>query len=150
MSTECSPNLWSNVPTWLIVFGGWFAVHKMTLRRERRKEKRELAKAICSDIREVEQTALNFHCGAHFDARTYSDIREHVDRILLHLQKAPLSELKIETSLMVALRQSITLQNTDPSDFMSKMPDDDLIRDVRSAVFDLIVSIDTNRDKIWE
>ena len=40
MATPCGVN-WTSLVTWILVFVGWFAVHKATLSRERRKEKRE-------------------------------------------------------------------------------------------------------------
>lgn len=150
MNSESPIGIWVNVPTWLIVFGGWYVVHRMTLSRERRKEKREIAKFVCSDIRDVERAAIDFHSGPHFDARVCSDICDQVDRLILQLQKPPLNELKIDTSLMISLRQSITLNNMAPSCFTSKIPEDDLIRDIRTAVFDLISEVESKKEQCWQ
>ena len=142
-------NDWSGIITWAILFLGWFVVHKVTLIRERRKEKRETAKQFCTDLRELEIAALDFHTADNRNGRKATDLRQQVERVILQLQRKPLSQLNVPLSRMVVLRQRITRNNMDPSDFGSKLADDLFIYEIRNAITDLIASVEDEREKLW-
>lgn len=148
MAEPCNSG-WISVVTWILVFGGWFFVHKATLRRERRKEKREAAKQVCGELRLVERSAIDFHTAQTHDSRRATDLRQEVERLSLQLQRAPLSELEIPLSRIIQLRRNITRKNVDPSDFAAQTADSDLVRDIRNAATDLIEVIEGEREKRW-
>lgn len=81
MTEACSSD-WADIVTWAMVFGGWFFVHTTTLSRERRKEKREVAHKICSELRSLECQALDFHTAPSHDSRKATDLRQDVDRLI--------------------------------------------------------------------
>jgi hypothetical protein len=135
--------------TWSLAFGGWFAVHKATLSRERRKEKREAAKEMCLALRTLERSAIDFHTAEEYSSRAANDLRQDTERLILQLQRKPLSELQIPLSRMIQFRRSVSRHNIDPSDFLCQLPDSDLIREVRNAVTDVIESIEERREQYW-
>ena len=139
----------SGLVTWVLAFGGWFAVHKATLSRERRKEKREAAKEICATLRVIERNAIDFHTAENHSSRAANDLRQDTERLILQLQRKPLSELKIPLSRMIQFRRSITRHNIDPSDFSCQPPDSELVREVRNAVTDVVESIEERREQYW-
>jgi len=47
--------------SWLLIIGGWLFVHRATLSRERRKEKREEINNTIQEIRAIENIAIDFH-----------------------------------------------------------------------------------------
>ncbi|MDP2265220.1 MAG: hypothetical protein Q8J70_01585, partial [Thiobacillus sp.] len=127
-----------------------FVVHKTTLRQERRKEKREATHKVCIELRELERLAINFHVAQEHDSRNATDLRQSVVRLIRHLQRAPLTELEIPNQSLILLRQSITRNNADPSDFSAQAPDSDLVRNIRDATSDLIEVIEDGRERKWK
>ena len=65
--------IWSNIVTWLLVLFGWAVVHRATLIRDRRKEKREFSVAICAALVELQSAAIDFHTASRFNARKSTD-----------------------------------------------------------------------------
>ena len=148
---SCSePPWWLSALTWLIVFGGWVVVHKSTLSRERRKEKRDTAKFLVDNLADLERKALAFHTSQHYDSHVATELRHEVERIIRRLQKVPLSELSIPTGVMVRLRKSITLKNTDASTFAPQGAGEQLLFDIRIAIDNLISSIDVAKETYWK
>lgn len=75
MDHSSAPN-WGNIITWLLVFAGWVAVHFMALARERRKEKRDLAKSITAEIRDIERAAIDLHSADVFNSLKEAELRD--------------------------------------------------------------------------
>lgn len=140
----------TDVVTWLLVFIGWAVIHKATLIRDRRKEKREISMQICKDIAELQSAAIDFHTASHFNARKSTDLAQQVERIILRLQKPPLSELNIPLGRMITLRRKITKHNIDPTDYKSQPDDSPIIFGIRNAVTDLIIVIEDARECVWK
>jgi len=141
---------WTDTVTWLLVFFGWVAVHRATLIRDRRKEKREVSMKICTDIAELQSAAIDFHTSSHFNARKSTDLAQQVERIILRLQKPPLSELNIPRARMVTLRRRITKHNIDLTDFKSQPADSEIIFGIRNAATDLTILIEDTRECVWK
>lgn len=141
---------WANVITWLLVLVGWFVVHRATLIRERRKEKREVSIQMCRVLAELQTAAIDFHTAPNFDARKSSDLAQQVERVILQLQKIPLSELQVPTMCMINLRRRITKHNIDPSDFACQTAASKIVSDIRNVVTDLIFFIEEARESVWE
>jgi len=139
----------TNLVTWVLAFGGWYAVHKATLSRERRKEKREAASQVCIDLRAVERLAIDFHSAEQRNSRTATDLRQDTERLILRLQRKPFAELSIPLYRLIQLRRSISRHNMDPCDFSCQAPDSELVREIRNAVTDIIESIEDRREQCW-
>ena len=140
----------TDIVTWLLVFIGWAVIHKATLIRDRRKEKREISMQICKDIAELQSAAIDFHTASHFNVRKSTDLAQQVERIILRLQKPPLSELNIPLGRMITLRRQITKHNIDPTDYKSQPDDSPIIFGIRNAVTDLIIVIEDARECVWK
>ncbi|HXU93961.1 MAG TPA: hypothetical protein VFP33_09925 [Gallionella sp.] len=141
---------WTEAVTWLLVFIGWGVVHLATLARDRRKEKRETSMQLCKDIADLQSAAIDFHTAARFDSRKSTDLAQQVERIILRVQKKPLSELNIPLTRLITLRRKITQHNVDASDFSSQPADSEIILGIRTAISDLIGAIEDSRESVWE
>ena len=141
---------WANIVTWILIFFGWYVVHRATLARDRRKEKREISTRLCTNLIELQSAAIDFHTGSHCDLRKSTDIAQQVENILIQLQTSPLSELNVPYAPRVALRQSITRQNIDPIGFVAQQPDSQIIMDIRNAITDMIFAIEDARESKWK
>jgi len=148
MSCPESP-WWPSVITWLTVFGGWFVVHRASLYRERRKEKRDSARILLEDLACLERKAIAFHTSNHYDSHVAAELRQETERIVRRLQRLSLSELNIQIGLMVRLRRSITLQNADASNFAPQGADGQLICGIRAAIDDLTASVEVAKETYW-
>jgi p-aminobenzoyl-glutamate transporter AbgT len=140
---------WPNAVTWVLLFFGWLVVHRATLARERRKEKRETANCAVNELREIEKEAFEFHAAESFDDRKGSALRKRVERLINQLQRPPLVALGIPVGRMIALRSSITLNNADLSNFTPQKSDSLILQSICDAVDDLIEEIEASRDKCW-
>ncbi|SCZ86434.1 conserved hypothetical protein [Nitrosomonas mobilis] len=157
----CYQNYWSLVPplfSGVLIIGGWFVVHKATLSRERRKEKREIINNVLEEIRAIESIAVDFHNSVIFDGKVNSNITLRIDRLSRKLQATPFAELGISRDLMIQIRQAITLKHFDKSDFptvfqritqrnpYSASHIEILIKDINAATDDLIDCIETAKN----
>ncbi len=155
---NCWP--WAQLPvSWLLIIGGWLFVHRTTLSRERRKEKREEINNTIQEIRAIESIAIDFHNSKIFDEKAASNLILRIDRLSKKLQTPPtFNELKIPTQLMIEFRKTITLEHFDKSNFPSIvqriMKDNPypatsieiLIRDINSATDDLVDCIEAEKN----
>lgn len=149
MAASVEPG-WPAIVTWVLVFVGWFAVHQATLARDRRKEKREAARGFCDSLLELQTVAIDFHTASHCDVRKSTDLAQQIERVALQLDKSPLRELEIPLVRRIVLRQRMTRQNVDPSDFVPQPADSQLVLDIRDAVTELIVAVEDARECIWK
>lgn len=144
------PPWWANVLTWLSVFGGWVVVHKASLFRERRKEKRDGARCVADELSALERQAIDFHSSGLYESFAAAELRKQTERLIRRLQRLPLSELDVQTALLVRLRKSITLENIDPSNFAPQEANGQLLLNIRAAVDDLTIAIDTSKELHWQ
>lgn len=140
---------WSNVITWALILGGWYAVHRATLARERRKERRELAGKAIEALESLAIEARQFHTAGTFDEHQADLLRYRTDRTIRSLQRPPLSELSLPIGRMVRLRKSISLKNMDQSSYCTQTPNSTILRDIRSAVDDMMDAIEAARESRW-
>lgn len=145
MATECSSG-WSNVITWFIVAIGWYAVHRATLSRERRKEQREATQKAIEEIKQIEKSALDFHMANGHSQQEADTLTSRIDRILRLIQRPPLKALEAPVMPMVKFRKSITLTNFDSSGFSTQHAESELLYAIRCATDDFTTAIETQRD----
>src|SRR5262245_49081618 len=101
--------------------------------RERRKERRETAKAAIESLRTLEKEALEFHTSPAFDAVSAEELTYRVNRVIRSLQRAPLSRLDLPVGRMVRLRKAITLNNSSQKTFTVQPSGGTLLTDIRTA-----------------
>jgi hypothetical protein len=150
MASPQEPPFWPNVVTWGMVVVGWLLVHLATLNRDRRKERRDVAKAVVEEITDLEKSAREFHVSETFDGHKAQILRCETERVIRKIQRMPLSLLDIPLSRLVRLRKAITLKNTDRSDFKTQSDDSEILADIRMAVDDLLEIIEVHKDAKWE
>ncbi|MFZ2884630.1 hypothetical protein [Nitrosomonas europaea] len=145
--------------SWLLIIGGWLFVHRATLSRERRKEKREEINNTIQEIRAIENIAIDFHNSKIFDEKAASSLTLRINRLNRKLQAPPtFNELKIPTQLMIEFRKTITLEHFDKSNFPSMVQRimkgnpypaisiEILIRNINSATDDLVDCIEAEKN----
>lgn len=142
-------NGWGSAFTWVLVFVGWCVVHQATLARDRRKEKRDVSARFCSDLLKLQADAIDFHTADKYDSRKSHDVAQQVDRIVGQLTKVPLVELNVPYERFIALRQAITMNNSEASDFKPQPLDALLVFDIRNAVMDLVDAVEEARETRW-
>lgn len=140
---------WSNLPTWILVLFGWWVVHWASLTRERRKEKRELSNRVVQDLFELEREAIDFHTANVFNTLQSEQLMTHIERLILSLQRQPMSELDVPLGKMIKLRRSITLNNADSEQFVAQSTNSNIVREIRSSIADLVDLIEAKRDQVW-
>jgi hypothetical protein len=140
----------ANLVTWIFVWIGWNRVHQATLGRERRKEKRDAAKAVIVELLELEEQAVSFHTAPAFEPQKWFSLRLQNDRMIRRLQRPPFEELKLPNKSLVSLRQNITDKNTGATTFISQPHYSPMVSNIRAAVDDLIEDIETQRDSVWK
>ncbi len=157
MTTECNVvcqagagTIIASVITWVVVFVGWIIVHNATLARDRRREKREACRQICTSLEELQAAAIDFHTSNQFNLRASSDLGHSVEQIILRLQGKPFSELNVPRSRIKAIRQRLTEKNVDLSDFSSQSADSEIVLDVRTAISDLVMYLDSRKETVWK
>jgi hypothetical protein len=141
---------WPSVVTWVLVLAGWFAVHLATLARERRKERRELSKALVESLRGIEVDALAFHTAPAFNAVQADLLLHAIGRLLRSLQRIPMSELGLPLSRMVRVRKSVTLKNFDKSAFQTQQSGSVILTNIRASIDDLVEAIEAEREIRWK
>lgn len=146
--SEAAP-WWVHGVTWVVVIAGWYTVHRATLSRERRREKRDAAKQLVADLHELEKSAREFHGAEKHDEYAAAELAMCCDRLIKVLQRAPFDELKISPRLMTSLRRAITCGNIDRTAFSQQAANSEIQRDIRCATDDLIDAIETAKVGIW-
>ncbi len=142
-----SCSAWGNVVTWGVVVAGWVVVHRATLSRERRKEQREAVRQIVEEIKVIEATAFEFHMAEVHSQLNANALTSKIDRVIRALQRQPLSILNVPIRPLIQFRKTITIENFDATGFAAQHANSQLIYGIRSAVDDLIHSIEFHRDK---
>lgn len=157
MSAECNVvceagagNTVASVVTWVLVFFGWVFVHRATLVRDRRREKREACRQMCTSLEELQAAAIDFHTSNKFSLRASSDLGQSVEQIVLRLLGKPFCELDVPRGRLKAIRQRLTGRNVDISDFTSQSDDSEIILEIRTAISDLTMYLDSRKDDVWK
>lgn len=140
---------WANIVTWGLIVLGWFIVHRATLSREHRKEKRDSVSCIIEEIKAVEKLAVEFHTSDKFDSQASESLIWQVSRVTRTLQRPPLQALEIPLGLMVRFRKGLTLQNTDASSFVSQTYHCNIIKGIRDVTDEILETIEVARDRCF-
>lgn len=139
---------YANLITWILVIGGWIAVHFATLSRERRKESREAVSKIIDDLRLIESLAVVFNTSDKYDFSCSVSLIWRVDRAIKTLQRVPLKTLHIPTELLTRFRQALTT-NTDKSSFLAQAHDSEIVNEIHHITDELIDEIEVAKYLIF-
>ena len=134
---------------WVLVLLGWLIVHKLTLNRDRRKEKRAIADQIIEKLQKLEVLTVNFHTSNTFDALKAEEVSLNIERVIRSIQCTPMDEIAVPTSYLVCLRQAMTRKNFDISDFITQSHGSEILRNIRVVVDDLTSQIESRKNKNW-
>lgn len=140
---------WIHGVTWLVIVAGWYTVHRATLARERRKEKRDEAKQLVSDLHDLEKSAREFHSAERYDEYSATELAMNCDRFIKLLQRQPFDELKISPGVMTSLRRAVTCHNIDRTAFAPQAANSEIQRDIRVATDDVIDAIENAKSRFW-
>lgn len=140
---------WSQAVTWTLVVIGWFVVHKTTIQREQRRERRDVVNRAVQELLDIEHIAASFHTAHHFDSGNAEALTWRTNRVIRSLQRKPLSMLQVDIKMLAQLRRSITLKNMDASSFSCQPPGSQLLKDIRHATDQVIEQIEKRRDETF-
>lgn len=113
---------------------GWIVVHKLTEKRDKRKEIRESIDAFIDLLLDLEKKAIDFHQNTSFNENTSRELVSDIQRCILRLDSYPLCSIEIDGYLKKDLRTSITLNNFDRSTFHQLSPSDPIVREISCGI----------------
>ncbi len=125
------------------IFLGWVVVHYLSVRREKEKEKRQLAEKTIGLIEELEKIAIDYHLHDGRLEASETDIWRLFAQIERYLSRMRLDRNKDETLYLIALRQAIMYENFGPDYHGPQMKDSKIIREIRVAADKIIAFLDT-------
>lgn len=125
---------WTVVAGWALIILGWLTNHWLSELRDRRKEIRAQLDALHELLQSILQDATAFHTGKEWDG-------SFVSKIKIQLRKLESSALRLSLvndfhvgGLVKQVRQAISLENFEPSDFISQNVASDLVLGIELAV----------------
>ena len=113
---------------------GWFVVHRLTQKREKRKEVFEEVESFCNSLLALEKKAITFHRNPSLDENLAAEIALDISRNIEILNFYPLSTLNIDRKYLIDFRQSITLKNFVRSEFNQLGPFHPVIKEISSSI----------------
>jgi len=139
----------AQIPTWILIVSGWYAVHYFAKERDKCKEARERLDQLILTLRAIEEKAIQFHQSTSYKGDIARTLVFDIQRIIAKLKRHPLGSFNISPNLQKELRQSITLKNFDASQF-SYQPDNSLILSkVANAVDDIEDQLEKEYERIY-
>ncbi|MDR4485510.1 MAG: hypothetical protein R3B95_20330 [Nitrospirales bacterium] len=139
----------AQIPTWLIVVTGWYVVHRLTLKRDERKEARERVDVFLSLLRNIEDKAILFHQSEVFRGDIARALRFDIQRAIGRLKRHPFAKFKIDPNLSRELRHAITYRNFEPSKFVTQFEQSSILSDIANAVDDIEEQMEREYEKIY-
>lgn len=121
---------------------GWVVVHNLSVRREKDKERRQLAEKTIGLVEELEKISIDYHLNDGRLETSETAIWRLLARIERYLSRMHLDKNKDETMYLIALRQAIMYENFG-LDYVGIQADDSkIIRDISVAADKMIAFID--------
>lgn len=139
----------TQIPTWFIVIIGWYVVHRLTLKREQRKEARERVDAFVQTLRSIEEKAILYHQGDEFRGDLARDLRFDIQRAIAQLKRHPFAKFNISGDLLRELRRAITYRNFDPSEFARQPAESSILSNIANAMDDIEDQIEQEYERIY-
>lgn len=141
--------LLTQIPTWLILVIGWFAVHRLTVKREQRKEARECIDAFVRTLREIEVKAISFHQGDVLDDNLARVLRFDIQRTIAKLKRQPFTSFRISSDLLKEFRRAITYKNFDSKNFKCQPANSPILGGIANAVDDIEDQLEREYERIY-
>lgn len=149
MCYSSGSQLLTQIPTWLIVVVGWFVVHRLTVKREQRKEARECVDAFVRTLRESEAKAISFHQGNVFKDDLARALVFDIQRAIAKLKRHPFASFNISPDSLIELRRAITLNNFDSSQFACQPANSLILSDIANAVDGIEDQLESEYERIY-
>lgn len=139
----------AQIPTWILIISGWYAVHYFAKERDQCKDARERLDQFILALRVIEGKAIQFHQSTSYNGGMARALVFDIQRIIAKLKRHPFDSFKVEHNLQKELRQSITLKNFDASKF-AYQPDNSLILSkIANAVDDIEDQLEKEYEQIY-
>lgn len=132
----------SDVGPLILVVIGWAATHLLSEARERRKEVRARLDSAFQALQELQASAQCFHCAESFDRQQAQTLVTGIYSFQRMLARIAILDVNDLAPLIVGIRQRITLNNFEPSNFVQQGADSDIVRDIVGAVAELEDALD--------
>lgn len=149
MCYSSSSQFLSQVPTWIIVVAGWFVVHRLTTKRDQRKEARESLDRFIIGLRAIEEQAINFHQSVSYKVDIARSLLFDIQRSFTKLKRHPFCSFEIGPSLQKELRRAVTLKNFDPSNFACQPANSPILSNIANAVDDIEDLLEKEYERIY-
>lgn len=133
-STSTTIQIVGQISSLITVIGGWFVVHGLTKKREKRKQVFEEVESFCNSLLALEKKSIKFHLNPSFDESLSGEISLDIQRNIARLNFYPLSSLNIDRKFLIDFRQSITLKNFVRSEFHQLDPFHPIIKEISFAI----------------
>lgn len=141
--------LLAQVVTWIVVIIGWYVVHRLTLKREKRKEARERIDVFLKSLHDIEEKAISFHRSDGFKGDIARALRFGIQRSISSLNRQLFSMFTINPGLLREFRHAVTYRNFEPSNFSSQPPDSPILSDIANAVDEIEEQIEKEYERIY-
>ena len=128
---------------------GWFVVHRLTVKREQRKEARECVDAFVRTLREIEVRAISFHQSDVLEDNLARALRFDIQRTIAKLKRQPFASFRISSDLLKEFRRAITLKNFDSKNFKCQPANSPILRGIANAVDDIEDQLESEYERIY-
>lgn len=127
---------------YLLLFVGWYVVHRfakarendkvlLELKREAAKERREAAREVIKQLRDIEDQGVAFHTSPSYDNTKANQLVRACDRVADDLAKWKDAPMPF---LVRQMYQAMTLRNIDPDEFVQQSDHSEIALAVRRAI----------------
>jgi hypothetical protein len=121
---------------------GWYVVHRLSkardldkmlleAQRDSAKEKREAAREMLKQLRELEARGVKFHTSVAYDEPNAHELVRLYEQIVRELAMWQTAEM---AKRIYQLRQALTLNNFDQGEFIQQTLDSDIVIGIRYRI----------------
>ncbi len=126
----------------ILLLVGWVVVHRLSVKREKDKEKRQLGEKIIGIVEELELTAKAYHTRSGRLEVDEEKIWSSLAKIERGLQRMHLARNIQDNMHIIRLRMAITYKNFGNDPFEKQSEDSKLIANITIAAEEMISFID--------
>lgn len=149
MCYSSSNQFLAQIPTWILVVAGWFAVHHFANERDQRKEARECIDQFILALRAIEEKAIQFHQSDTYKGDSARTLLFDIQRIIAKLKRHPFGSFEVAPNLLKELRRAVTLKNFDSSKFTCQPVNSSIFSNIAIAVDDIEDQLEKEYERIY-
>lgn len=139
----------AQIPAWILIVAGWYAVHFFAKDREQRKEARERLDQFILALLAIEEKAIQFHQSDTYKGDMARTLVFDIQRIIAKLKRHPFGQFEIDPNLLKELRRAITLKNFDSSKFTCQPTNSVILGRIANAVDDIEDRLEGEYERIY-